>query len=77
MAIREETVRDYTQVSIRRTYGDEWFVSIGLWRADGSHRKPRLVKKPWEHQLYLPSSVTQEEVFAAVRHAIEKLADPA
>jgi len=64
---------DYTQVTIRRTYGDEWFVAVGLWRADGSHRKPRMLKRPWEHTVYLPAPTTQEQVFEAIRGAIEGL----
>jgi len=66
-------VHDWTEVRIRRTEGDEWFVAIGLWRADGTHRRPRLLRKPWEHVVFLPAHTTQEEVFQAVRGAIEHL----
>jgi len=69
-------LHDYTEVRIRRTDGDEWFVSIGLWRADGSHRRPRLLRKPWEHTLFLPEGTTQDDVFNAVRGALEALRQP-
>lgn len=63
---------EYVKITFHRAQ-DHWHVAIGTYQANGYTKYPRTVRKPWEHLLSLPVSVHSEEIFRAVRAAIEAL----
>lgn len=64
---------EYVQITISQRVERQIAVSVGLWAADPTKRSPRPVKRPWEHVYYLQAPASQQQVFAAIKGALEGL----
>lgn len=54
---------EFTRVEFRQVADGPLVVSVGLYRADGTHKYPRAVRAPWKHIYTLPSDTTVEALF--------------
>lgn len=69
------TPYEYVRMTVRSLHDGHLRVSVGLMRADGSHKYPRTVRRPWEHVYSLPSDMTMEGLFWRMKFLLSDLAN--
>lgn len=64
---------EYTRVTFRAAHDGVLMVQIALMRADGTHKYPRTIRRPWEHVYTLPSDMTAEGLYWELRKLCTRL----
>lgn len=64
---------EYTRVEFRTLSDGLLYLSIGLYRSDGTLKYPRLVQPPWKHVYTLRSDVSVESLFWQLKRLMASL----